>query len=481
MYEDKKMILPLTTKMPSKRASLPRIVFTFSLGLSFGFTLSTLILSPYSSRSGPSLGPFSKVAFVQQETSYVSPEFLFKSVQAKFEMDLDLNSTFVHELLRSAEEVAARKLAQQVRILCIVITVPKNHKDRAEHVRETWGRHCNNIHFISTKYDAALPTTNVKIAEGKNLEWAKMEGAFNYLHETRLKDFDWVVKTDHESFIVVENLRTMLTSYSPDDPIYFELSYGVNDNTTGSNTASYVLSRESVIRLVIEGYNGSKHADCSGKDIKTQLGSCFKALKLKQESTRDELNRRRCLPFHQAEDLKDIQNLEGDEWWKNDYVYWPMNAGLNCCSSEPISFHPTQVSALYMLEYMIYHVRPNSVMRHTNIKLPEEKIKDSASTPAAKSSSTQSTVKPTSETTPKPTSSSPPSSTTTTTIKASSPPSSAGPAGSSPAPTTPKSDQGTATSATSTAANTSMTGSSASSVANVTSATSSVAATAKSK
>jgi hypothetical protein len=36
---------------------------------------------------------------------------------------------------------------------------------------------------------------------------------------------------------VVENLRVMLTAHSHNEPTYFELSYGVNDSSTGENNA----------------------------------------------------------------------------------------------------------------------------------------------------------------------------------------------------------------------------------------------------
>ncbi|XP_059488230.1 glycoprotein-N-acetylgalactosamine 3-beta-galactosyltransferase 1-like [Neocloeon triangulifer] len=373
--ETRNLILPSTSnerKSHPKRASLPRIVFTFSLGLSFGFTLATLILAPYSTFDKEELsrsGVFGKSSFIQEETFLGNGVNVSKTVQEAFEMKLDLNSTFVHELLKGSEEVAARRLAQEIRIICLVHTMPHNHNDRAAHVRDTWGRHCNNIHFISSKRDPTLPTTDVDIPPNRELEWAKMESSFDFLLKQRIKDFEWVVKADHATYVVVENLRTMLSSYSYNDPIYFELNYEINKTITGSNNAAYVLSKEAIKKLVINGYNGDK-PECKGVNNKiARIGDCFKALGFKEETPVDELNRRRCLPFDRDNSLRDLESLKG-EWWKDDYVYWPMNAGLNCCSSEPISFHLVKPTYLYMLEYLIYHVRPYSVIRHTKIKLP---------------------------------------------------------------------------------------------------------------
>jgi len=43
----------------------------------------------------------------------------------------------------------ARRLAEEVRVLCWVMTTPENHKEKAFHTKATWGRHCNKLVFVS--------------------------------------------------------------------------------------------------------------------------------------------------------------------------------------------------------------------------------------------------------------------------------------------------------------------------------------------
>lgn len=47
---------------------------------------------------------------------------------------------------------------QEVRVLCLVMTHPGNHKTRALKVAETWGRRCTYLRFLTTQEDDQLET-----------------------------------------------------------------------------------------------------------------------------------------------------------------------------------------------------------------------------------------------------------------------------------------------------------------------------------
>lgn len=50
-----------------------------------------------------------------------------------------------------SEGLVAKQLSEKVRLLCWVMTQPASHEKKAKHVKNTWGRRCNYLIFMSTE------------------------------------------------------------------------------------------------------------------------------------------------------------------------------------------------------------------------------------------------------------------------------------------------------------------------------------------
>ena len=60
-----------------------------------------------------------------------------------------------------------KPLSEKVPVLCLVMTQPNNLRTKAAAVKNTWGRRCNKLLFISSVPDRQLPALGFNTTEGK--------------------------------------------------------------------------------------------------------------------------------------------------------------------------------------------------------------------------------------------------------------------------------------------------------------------------
>jgi glycoprotein-N-acetylgalactosamine 3-beta-galactosyltransferase len=100
------------------------------------------------------------------------------------------------------------------------LTSPENHETKALAVKETWGKRCNVLLFMSSgngnisfsnsflfennflKFlliDSNLPSVQLAVREGRNGLWGKTREAFRYAWDRYQDEVDWFLKADDDT------------------------------------------------------------------------------------------------------------------------------------------------------------------------------------------------------------------------------------------------------------------------------------------
>ena len=75
--------------------------------------------------------------------------------------------------------------------------------------------------YVSDFEDKSFPTINIMVPHGRNHLTAKTMKAFDYIYKHHLNDADWFLKADDDTYIIMENLRYLLSAHSAAEPVFF--------------------------------------------------------------------------------------------------------------------------------------------------------------------------------------------------------------------------------------------------------------------
>ncbi|XP_070574455.1 glycoprotein-N-acetylgalactosamine 3-beta-galactosyltransferase 1-like isoform X2 [Ptychodera flava] len=195
---------------------------------------------------------------------------------------------------------SSAEFAKKIRILCWLTTSPQYAQTRLPHVKSTWGPRCDKTLYFSSFEDEDFPIVKLNATEGHAFLWGKTKAAFKYVYEHHFDEFDWFFKADDDTYLIIENLRFLLSQFDTQQPVFLGHSlYNTALNTTfASGGAGYALSKAALQRFVECGINES--TKCSQLEVgreDVELARCLKKLGVKHVDSRDPLGRQRFIPF----------------------------------------------------------------------------------------------------------------------------------------------------------------------------------------
>jgi glycoprotein-N-acetylgalactosamine 3-beta-galactosyltransferase len=152
-------------------------------------------------------------------------------------------------------------------------------------LKNTWGRRCHKILFASDRKNASFPTIDINVRNGRDYLSHKTYATFQYIYEHHMNDADWFMKADDDTFVVMENLRYLLSGHSPSEPIFF--GYLFKAFVVGgfpSGGAGYVLSKEAMQRY---GKRNKSDSQCLPKrhaPEDMEIGRCMHSLGVAEQN-----------------------------------------------------------------------------------------------------------------------------------------------------------------------------------------------------
>ncbi|KAK6185047.1 hypothetical protein SNE40_007369 [Patella caerulea] len=248
----------------------------------------------------------------------------------------------------------AKRVLKQVKVACFITTQPSMIRSKLAAVSNTWAPRIDKIFYLMTDnktMNISFPNLLlVNITNDRQHLTEKTVFAFKYLYKHHLNEFEWFLKADDDSYIIVENLKYLLSQYNSSKPIYLGHHFKhYSQNGYMSGGGSYVLSREALRLLVENGYNvpGRCRQKGGAEDIET--GRCLTKAGALVHSSVDNRDRE---SFHPM-------NIYGyiigplPKWIVN-YDRNQAKVGNDCCSQLTISFHYTGPKLMSTLDFLLY-------------------------------------------------------------------------------------------------------------------------------
>ncbi|KAH8274125.1 hypothetical protein KR044_011425, partial [Drosophila immigrans] len=248
------------------------------------------------------------------------------------------------------------------RVLCMVLTCPEYVERFALHVHATWGRRCAKLVFVSSEDYEPLGVVQVVDAEGGSYDdlWNKTREGFRHVWLEYGEKYDWFLKADDDTYVIMENLQRMLGAYDPNMPLYFGYQMRRYNVSYMSGGASYVLSREALRRFMKQAY-GSEQLCPEARKMGIEdfyMGICLQNVGVHLiDSTRamTDDDKPKFFPLNIENYL--YNSNETIPTWLKEMSVSEVETGINCCSNYSIAFHYTKPERMYLFEFLLYHLR----------------------------------------------------------------------------------------------------------------------------
>ncbi|KAL7525118.1 hypothetical protein ACHAWF_002885, partial [Thalassiosira exigua] len=248
------------------------------------------------------------------------------------------------------------------RVLCAAMTGTSDY-DRNRHVKiaESWGADCDGLVFLGWKANVTIASSVPRavhaqiVTRGEDTHDAvgrKEFRTWRYLYERFGDEYDFFLKADTDTFVLVDHYRTFVERLDPDVPHYFGKQLTMYRDRTRHFVAgsSVSLSRAALARFgraaagEATDKDGRPFEECAEPHWKGRghagdvaLSDCLWELGIYSMNTRDEQNRERFMNISPGTFAEGNGQIRG--WWYEDMSF-NVEGGAGCCAPDAIAWHP---------------------------------------------------------------------------------------------------------------------------------------------
>ncbi|GAA51269.1 glycoprotein-N-acetylgalactosamine 3-beta-galactosyltransferase 1 [Clonorchis sinensis] len=196
----------------------------------------------------------------------------------------------------------------------------------------------------------------------KRKSWNTMRITLRSLYASK-EPVMYYLKADFDTYIIMENVRYMLELEDPKEP--FLLGHIHEPGPYGdkiSNSVGYVLSERALELIVTRGLD--KKPECGETDRREdeQISLCAEAVGVKVRDSFDFLGKSRFSNVT-INDLLGPYPNNTPRWYPEESDYTLPKYDLHKLPASPflVSFSGIEATMMYVLEYLLYHLRPAGI------------------------------------------------------------------------------------------------------------------------
>uniref|UniRef100_A0AC35THU2 N-acetylgalactosaminide beta-1,3-galactosyltransferase n=1 Tax=Rhabditophanes sp. KR3021 TaxID=114890 RepID=A0AC35THU2_9BILA len=254
-------------------------------------------------------------------------------------------------------KIVSDKLKNEVKVFCIIITTPKYKETRAIPQIKTFLKRCNNFMYASSVEDKSIRAFKAFPKDHYKFGYAKTRAGLKKAYKKYGDKYDWYLKIDDDSYVILESLRAFLINKNASEPQYhgFRLTFTTNSQKFDYHQGgAYVMSRATVKALVNGGFSHVCRKQPDGYDDR-EIGECLKKMNISATDARDINNKLIFVPSNPLQFTSSSNVPKVVEFL--DKGFMKFEKGASALSDWPISFHYISTPEMfYTLEYLIYRV-----------------------------------------------------------------------------------------------------------------------------